>query len=211
MTGPADDRAVPAGVRGHLRASHADRDEVIGTLKAAFVQGMLTKDELEARVAQTLASRTYAELAALTADLPGWLAAAESPPRRQPVVRPGRVIVAASALYGGGWAYALLLSPHGGNNAWAPFLLLQGFLVYFGVLMVCLGAIIVNRQDRRSGGQPPRGPGGPGPASWGLPPAGPGGRFPPQDPGHRHAAEAAGRPRPRAYPWCAARCAPRTS
>jgi len=43
---------------------------VVGTLKVAFVQGRLTKDELDARLGQTLASRTYAELAALTADLP---------------------------------------------------------------------------------------------------------------------------------------------
>jgi hypothetical protein len=36
--------------RGHLRASHADREHVIGMLKTAFVQGRLTKDELDARV-----------------------------------------------------------------------------------------------------------------------------------------------------------------
>jgi Domain of unknown function (DUF1707) len=212
MAGSADERAVHAGGRGHLRASHADRDQVIGTLKAAFVQGMLTKDELDLRVGQTLASRTYAELAALTDDLPAGLAAAESPrPGRQPVVRPGRVLGAATAMYGGGLAYALLLSPHGGDNAWAPFLLLQGFLVYFGVLMICLGAIVVNRQDQRSGGQPPRGPGGPGPASRRRPPSGPGREFPLENPGHRHTAETAGGPQPRTYPWCAARCAPRTS
>jgi Domain of unknown function (DUF1707) len=67
MTGP-DDKA--AAFRGHLRAAHADRDQVIAVLEAAFVQGRLTKDELEARAAQTLVSKTYAELAALTADIP---------------------------------------------------------------------------------------------------------------------------------------------
>jgi hypothetical protein len=78
-TGPGDERAG-AG-RGHLRASHADREQVIGTLKAAFVQGRLTKDELDARAGQAFAARTYAELAALTADLPAGLADAV-PPRR---------------------------------------------------------------------------------------------------------------------------------
>ena len=29
--------------RGRLRASHADREQVIGTLKAAFVQGLLVR------------------------------------------------------------------------------------------------------------------------------------------------------------------------
>jgi hypothetical protein len=60
--------------RGHLRAAHVDRDRVVATLKAAFVQGRLDKDELDARVSQALASRTYAELAALTADLPAGIA-----------------------------------------------------------------------------------------------------------------------------------------
>ena len=36
-------------------------------LKAAFVQGRMTKDELDARVGQTFAARAYADLAALTA------------------------------------------------------------------------------------------------------------------------------------------------
>jgi hypothetical protein len=43
---------------------------VLGVLKAAFVQGMLTKAELDVRVGQTFVSRTHAELAALTADIP---------------------------------------------------------------------------------------------------------------------------------------------
>ena len=39
-------------------------------LKAAFVQALLTKDELDVRAGQTLEPRTSAELAALTADIP---------------------------------------------------------------------------------------------------------------------------------------------
>jgi hypothetical protein len=69
---------MPAALgRAHLRACHADREQVIDVLKAAFMQGRLGKDELTARVGQTLAARTYADLAALTADLPAGLAAAE--------------------------------------------------------------------------------------------------------------------------------------
>ena len=50
---------LPAAAdRGHLRASHADREQVIGTLTAAFVQGMLPKDEFDLRVGQTFAART---------------------------------------------------------------------------------------------------------------------------------------------------------
>ena len=67
MTGP--DEGGLAG-RGHLRAAQADREQAITVLKTAYAQGRLTKDELEARAGQAFASRTYAELAALTADLP---------------------------------------------------------------------------------------------------------------------------------------------
>ena len=47
-------------------------------LKAAFVQGRLAKDEfLDLRVGRVLTSRTYADLAALTADVPSRVASAE--------------------------------------------------------------------------------------------------------------------------------------
>jgi hypothetical protein len=67
ITGPGNERAAPAG---RLRASHADREQVISALKAAFVQGRLAKDEFDARVGQALAARTHAELAVVTADIP---------------------------------------------------------------------------------------------------------------------------------------------
>ena len=72
MAGPGEEMAAGAG-RGRLRASRADREHVIETLKAAFVQGLLGKDEFEARVGQTLTARTYAELATLTACIPAGL------------------------------------------------------------------------------------------------------------------------------------------
>lgn len=85
--------------RGHLRASHADRERVIDTLKAAFVQGRLAKDELDARIGQTFASRTYAELAAITADIPARLAAVR--PLRKPVRALSRAELAAAwGMYG---------------------------------------------------------------------------------------------------------------
>ena len=70
--------AAPIGY-GHMRASHADRELMIGTLKAAFVQGRLTKDEFEARSGQALTSRTDADLAAVTVGLAG-----ARPPREPP-------------------------------------------------------------------------------------------------------------------------------
>ena len=88
IAGPGDEKTVAVAGRGHLRASHADREQIIGTLKAAFVQGRLTKDEFDARVGQTLASRTYADLATVTVGLPAEPATAQ-PPRKQPRRQPG--------------------------------------------------------------------------------------------------------------------------
>jgi hypothetical protein len=79
---PGNERPAAEMDRGHLRASHADREQVIAMLKTAFVQGRLTKDELDARAGHTFAARTYAQLAAITADLPAGLVAA--PPPRNP-------------------------------------------------------------------------------------------------------------------------------
>jgi hypothetical protein len=76
MTEPGEDTTAAAGGRGHLRASRLDRERVIELLKVAFTQDRLTKDELDARVGQALASRTYSDLAGLTADLPADLAPA---------------------------------------------------------------------------------------------------------------------------------------
>jgi hypothetical protein len=66
---PGDQAAAAAARRGLLRASHADRELAVNALKTAFLQGRLTKDELDLRVSRAFASRTYAELGALTADI----------------------------------------------------------------------------------------------------------------------------------------------
>jgi Domain of unknown function (DUF1707) len=80
MPGPEHEiTATAGGGRSHLRASHADREQLIGTLKTAFVQGRLTEDELDARMDLVYASRTYAELADVTADIPAELTGAKSP------------------------------------------------------------------------------------------------------------------------------------
>jgi hypothetical protein len=80
IAGPGDEIAAPEGRgRDEIRASDADREQVIGTLKAAFVQGMLAKDEFDQRLGRAFAARTHAELAALTADFPVNLVAAPPP------------------------------------------------------------------------------------------------------------------------------------
>jgi hypothetical protein len=79
-----------AGALGRLRASHADREQAIAMLKAAFVQGRLTKDEFDLRVGRVFASRTYADLDALTADIPDGLASPQ--PTAEHAREPGKAL-----------------------------------------------------------------------------------------------------------------------
>ena len=78
---------VTAG-QGMLRTSRADREHVIGVLQVAFVQGRLAQPEFEARIGQTLTSRTYAQLSVVTADLPPLLVGSQLP--RMTAVTPDR-------------------------------------------------------------------------------------------------------------------------
>jgi hypothetical protein len=53
-----------------MLAAAADRERTIDVLKAAFGEGRLTKEEFDSRSGRVLAARTYADLAAIVADLP---------------------------------------------------------------------------------------------------------------------------------------------
>ena len=80
-TGPVGPEAA---AWARLRMSDADRERAIEALKIAFVQGRLTKDELDTRAGLALVSRTYAELTAATANIP----ARPAVPRPRPMPRP---------------------------------------------------------------------------------------------------------------------------
>jgi hypothetical protein len=96
-TGPADGRAARPG---RMRASHADREQVVSALKTAFVQGRLAKEELDTRVGQALAARTHAELAMITDDIPAGLAVPVVVGPARPVlgVRSGVCVTALAAM-----------------------------------------------------------------------------------------------------------------
>ncbi len=73
-----------------MRVSRADRERTVDVLKVAFVHERLTEDELDDRVGRALAARTYADLDALTADIPAGPDLAPSPGSvAAPVRRPG--------------------------------------------------------------------------------------------------------------------------
>jgi len=147
----------PGDRRGRLRASDADRERVVDTLKVAFVQGRLTKDEFDARVGQTLAARTYSDLTALTADIPARLTRLPAEPvQASPAVQPGRKPMGNAAKAALSVAVALVnlvvLTAVFGP---AAFALCAVF--YFMALFSAGGQILYSRHERRSVGQLPPG------------------------------------------------------
>ena len=145
--GPADQGATDAVARGYLRVSHADREQVIEVVKAAFVQGMLTKAELDARVGQAFAARTYADLAALSADVPAGLVGAV--PTGRAARAQTRPPMSNAAKVGMGLLIAVTVAiivsiPTGGAAllVFAPF--------YFMALLVAGAQILASRHEKRS-------------------------------------------------------------
>ena len=179
MAGRGDEMAAAMADGGRMRTSHADREKVIDVLKVAFVQGRLAKDEFEARIGQALASRTYAELAAVTIDVPAGppaaLAARAQDPK--PVLRPGPVIMTASALYAGLWALMIFVP----NDPLEAVLVEAVAMLTVFIMVTMIGFVIAklaSRHQERSRGQLPRrpAPGAGGQAPGRLPSAG-GGRL----------------------------------
>ena len=153
--GSGDEAAASAGGHSRLRASHADREQVIDVLKTAFVQGRLAKDELDARIGQVLASRTYADLGALAADIPAGLVSAQPPTVPAPAqgqalaaahVRPRERAIMATAMFGGlAWVIAMFAYP----VAALPF------LVGAASILVSLALLGTRPRGRRPGGWVP--------------------------------------------------------
>ena len=139
MTLGPGDRGPSAAARGHLRASDADREQMVDTLKAAFAAGRLAKDDFDARIGQAFASRTYAELAAVTVGIPAGPAVGP-PPARKPsrrvsdAVRWGASGFVTPAIL----AIAFALNSLPGNRALGPVTFVIAF-VYF-VFWMSVGA-----------------------------------------------------------------------
>lgn len=132
-----------------LPVTYADRERVIRTLKAALEQGRLTEDEHDERTARASVSRSHAELASLTADLPDGLTAV--PPRSRDVrIGVGVIIAAASVL-----AAVVLTKP---DNYLAFTAALGAIVTLIVVPVITVGLMIDVRHQKRSGGQLPPGP-----------------------------------------------------
>jgi len=136
-----------------MRASDADRELVVEILTAAFVQGRLTIDELRLRAGRALASRTYAELAVMIADIPA--PPLKAPPAPRPVraaAKPlpppvGRMPAGAKAAV---WAACVIVAL---PAVWAAFLTYYGgFLVLFLLAFTGLTVTIGTTADKKAAG-----------------------------------------------------------
>ncbi len=179
MSGPQDPAA--AG-RGHLRVGHADREQVIDTLKDAFTQGRLTRDELDARTAQALTARTYAELDAVTGDIPGaprldGLPASPVPARagvEGPPAPAGLWPLASAAVKSGGLVFVAFAIAYSGNmidnsdpngygpgphHGWTRLLLLLSLTLMITAVVILGRGVAASVEQRRSRRQLPSSPG----------------------------------------------------
>jgi hypothetical protein len=158
IAGPEGEIPAGAGGRSHLRGSHADREQVIDVLKAAFVQGRLARDEFDLRVGRALTSQTHADLAALTADIPAGLTGTQPPePARKSVSSVSNEAVTAVGCVSAAWM-----------GIWLPLVIVDGInslvnlvlvVVLISVVPVSLAGFLLYHAwlDKRAGGPPPRG------------------------------------------------------
>jgi Domain of unknown function (DUF1707) len=200
MAKPGDHMAGGTAGRGGLLASDADREQVVDSLKSTFVQGWLTKDEFDLRVGQTLGSRTYAELAAVTADIPRRLIGAQLPPKRiqaqtraagNTAVKSGVCTLMATILAAS--AAAAAVSGPGAALIMALFLTGIGAIVAVIVALLIGGIrMLESRQRKRSSRQlSPRSSSGAGGQASPRPASGsPAGQFPQVDHCQQRTAEA---------------------
>ena len=124
-----------------MRPEPGARERVIDLLKAAFVQGRLTRDEFDARVGQALASRTNWELAGVTFDIPAELIGAlprRPPDRARRRISMNTAVTAGACVVGvapAGLMAALLI------GSWVAVVAVAVIIVIGGIMAI--GAMIV--------------------------------------------------------------------
>ena len=153
MAGLGDKMAAATPGRGRLRAGYADREQVVGALKVAYVEGRLTEDEFDARLGQVYTSRTYAELAEVTADIPTGLTGI------QPTRDPWR---ATKLAWRAVWAIVLpaivtlIALPGGRGNPSMGVVITTAVVTYLLFWLCGVSVTVFTRQEKRSRGLPPR-------------------------------------------------------
>ena len=156
MVQSGDEIAARASGGSRLIGSQADREQVLDTLKAAFAQGRLAKDEFDQRVGQVLTA--YAELDALTADIPAGptetrLSEPEREAHNRKVIQRGTAAGAGASMA----AAALMVVVAGGSPVIGLIVVpVVGFVV--AVLLAGLLTLLSWVLEKGSSRQPSHGP-----------------------------------------------------
>ena len=153
-SGPEDPRAA---AHGRLRASDADREQVIDTLKVAFAQGRLTKEELDLRAGQAFASRTYADLAAVTADIPAGQADTQPLPKlsQAPGRAPESTVIRWGLGVGTGVLSALIAASKLTGNDVVGNVTVYLLMAYCLFMLISVGYAVDTQLEKRRCKQPP--------------------------------------------------------
>ncbi len=147
---PGDQIATGREGPGGFRAARADREYVVGVLQTAFVQGRLTRDELDTRLDRALAARTYADLAEITADIPAALTPARRPAQARSPAREAVVWSTAAMFLTVTLISSRFLEP-------GYFLLISGTVI--AIMFAAAAQLLYSRHEQRSRGHRPSGPG----------------------------------------------------
>jgi hypothetical protein len=140
-TGPWDLTRASTPGRNGLLASDVDRERAVDLLKAAFVQGVLAKDELDARTGAALTARTYDQLAVITA-------VPQTPARAPQTTAPAKRRVSKKTVAWG--ACAIVLASTLGA---AFFTYYGGFLLM--LLFLFIGAVVCSKPPAPQRPDPP--------------------------------------------------------
>ncbi len=158
MTGPHDREASNYD---RLRAGHAEREQVIQALTAAFVHGRLTKAEFDTRAGQALSARTYADLSGLTADIPAAPVVPSAPvparttaPARHPLAKAAAgsvlcLVIALAARMAVGHFDPGGVGPNPEHYLAPPFILLF-FLALLAALGILVAGVAASVKQRRT-------------------------------------------------------------
>jgi uncharacterized protein DUF1707 len=153
-TGPGGKDAVA----GRLRASDAEREQVVVLLQVAFAERLLTREEFGERIAGALTARTHADLTALTAGIPAKPVAAPRPSAaparaRRPLSR--RTVTGGWTLVtGAAMVTDAALAGNGDPTAGLSLLFIVAFVVAFVSWLYAVSA----HRGTAAAAQPPAGP-----------------------------------------------------
>jgi Domain of unknown function (DUF1707) len=153
-TQPGDQAAAALDGYGRLRVSRSDREQAIDTLKVAFVHGRLTKDEFDERVGRALVPLTYAEMVALTDDIPAGPERCRPRGTGQGMVRLRESNAAKAGAFAALVAGMVVIAAVGSGSS-NPLQVLATVLLLSPVWMLVLAGLLLlhSRLDRRAAGQ----------------------------------------------------------